>query len=106
MATSEDAASKTAKWISYVTVADVDAAVKLAGELGGAVQTAATDLGQYGRFALLKDNMGSLVAVHSKPPAPPVADTTKSSSPKRGGRKSSRSKKSKTSSSKKSKTHE
>jgi len=61
--------SKSAKWISYLTVADVDAAVKLVSQLGGSIQKAAADMGQYGRVCELTDNLGSSVAIFT-PKAP------------------------------------
>jgi len=52
------APSKTACWMSYITVPDVDAAVKMASDLGGKVHKAATDIPGLGRFAVLGDNVG------------------------------------------------
>jgi uncharacterized protein len=50
----------------YYAVADTDAAVQTATELGGAVLAPAADT-PYGRFALLADPMGATFAVLAVP---------------------------------------
>ncbi len=46
-------------WLSYIQVADCDAAVKIALELGGKVRLAATDIPKVGRIAVLQDAQGA-----------------------------------------------
>jgi len=50
-------------WLPYVAVADVDATVELAGELGARVYCQPTDIPQMGRFAVLADPQGAAFAV-------------------------------------------
>ena len=50
-------------WTSYVTVADTDAAVARAGELGGAAIRPAFDVLDVGRMAVLADPQGAVFAV-------------------------------------------
>ncbi|MGB9374470.1 MAG: VOC family protein [Jiangellales bacterium] len=45
-------------WGVYFTVADLDATVAQAGELGGTVVVEPMDIGEMGRFAMLADNAG------------------------------------------------
>jgi len=57
-----------ANWATYFGVADVDAAVARAGELGGRVVRPAWDT-PYGRMAVLADDQGAVFAVLSAPDA-------------------------------------
>jgi predicted enzyme related to lactoylglutathione lyase len=50
-------------WTSYVTVADADAAVARARELGGEAIDEAFDIGDVGRMAVLRDPQGAVFAV-------------------------------------------
>jgi len=59
----DEVGKKQACWLSYITVADVDAAVKLAPELGGKVHKAAADIPGLGRFAVLADDNNAEFAV-------------------------------------------
>ncbi len=50
-------------WLNYLTVDDVDAALVRVAELGGAVITGAMDLPGIGRFAVVADPSGAVIAV-------------------------------------------
>ena len=50
-------------WIHYLMVADCDATVARAGELGGEVRVPPTDIADVGRFAYLADPQGAVFAV-------------------------------------------
>lgn len=60
-----------AYWLPYVEVADVDAVVARAEELGGAVRMAATDIEGVGRIARLADPDGARFAVIRPEPREP-----------------------------------
>lgn len=68
-------------WLGYCTVADVDKALKRARELGGTVAMEAMDVPTVGRFAVIKDSVGAVVApirMEQEAPesdAPPAAGT-------------------------------
>jgi predicted enzyme related to lactoylglutathione lyase len=49
-------------WTSYVTVDNVDETVKLAESLGAKVCVPTTDIPNVGRFAILADPQGALIA--------------------------------------------
>ena len=53
----------TSHWVSYVTVADVDAACEWAAQLGGAICVPATDIPDVGRFAVLEDPEGAIFSL-------------------------------------------
>jgi len=50
-------------WVSYVTVADVDALVERVGSLGGSVRVPPTDIPTVGRFAVIADPQGAVIHV-------------------------------------------
>ena len=50
-------------WGVYITVDDVDATVRKAGELGGKVLMPPTDIPNVGRFAVLADPQGVMFSV-------------------------------------------
>jgi predicted enzyme related to lactoylglutathione lyase len=50
-------------WGIYVTVDNVDATVKQAGELGGKTLVAPMDIPEVGRFAVIQDPQGAVVSV-------------------------------------------
>jgi predicted enzyme related to lactoylglutathione lyase len=50
-------------WGAYVTVNDVDATAKKAGELGGQIFVAPTDIPDVGRFAVIQDPQGATLAI-------------------------------------------
>jgi len=56
-----------AQWIVYVGVADLDQSLAQAVALGGAVVRAAQDMGSYGRFALVQDPAGAIMALVERP---------------------------------------
>jgi predicted enzyme related to lactoylglutathione lyase len=51
-----------AGWKSYVTVDDIDATAKLAESLGGKICVPPTDIPNVGRFAILIDPQGAVIA--------------------------------------------
>jgi predicted enzyme related to lactoylglutathione lyase len=50
-------------WISYVTVDNADATVKLAEKLGGKVMVPPRDIPEVGRFAIILDPQGASIAI-------------------------------------------
>jgi len=50
-------------WVTYVTVADVDALVKRVAVLGGTVRVPPTDIPTVGRFAVIVDPQGAAINV-------------------------------------------
>ena len=58
-----------AQWLVYVTVADLDRSLGQCAALGGAVVTRPRDLGAYGRFAVVRDPAGAVLALIQRPPA-------------------------------------
>jgi predicted enzyme related to lactoylglutathione lyase len=60
-------------WLGYISVPDVDAAVKEAQSRGGKVHVPATDIPTVGRFAILSDPQGAAFSVF-KGTNPPSAD--------------------------------
>lgn len=74
---SPDAAGKTpAHWLSYMSVADVDATATKAKAAGGAVLAGPVDVGSIGRAAVLRDPQGApfgLVHLTAGAPPDPVA---------------------------------
>jgi len=53
-------------WLPYVSVADVDAATKLARELDAKVVHGPEDIGEFGRCSVLRDPSGCLFAVYQQ----------------------------------------
>jgi hypothetical protein len=51
-----------AHWVGYVSVPDVDASAKAAGEAGGRVLTGPHDIPNVGRFAVIMDPQGAVFA--------------------------------------------
>ena len=51
-------------WLAYVAVEDVDRTVARAEELGGTPVHAATDIPSVGRFAVIRDPQGAMIAVY------------------------------------------
>jgi len=49
-------------WTSYVTVDNVDETAKLAESLGGKICVPPTDIPEVGRFAVLADPQGAVIA--------------------------------------------
>ncbi len=50
-------------WTAYITVNDVDAAARKAEELGGTALVPPTDIPNVGRFYVLKDPQGAVIAL-------------------------------------------
>lgn len=59
----EMAAGMPPHWIAYVAVPDTDATVKQATSLGGKVHRAPSDIPTVGRFAVIEDPQGAVIAV-------------------------------------------
>jgi uncharacterized protein len=77
-----DSSGKTpAHWLSYISVADVDASVDKAKAAGGGVLAGPIDVGSVGRAAVLRDSQGApfglvrLSAGDPPEPAAPIAGT-------------------------------
>ena len=51
-------------WLAYVAVEDVDASAKKAGELGATVLVGPRDIPDVGRFAVLRDPQGAVIAIY------------------------------------------
>jgi predicted enzyme related to lactoylglutathione lyase len=51
-------------WLYYLMVGDVDASAKKATELGGAVTCPPTDIPEMGRFCVITDPQGAMVALY------------------------------------------
>jgi predicted enzyme related to lactoylglutathione lyase len=56
-----------AQWIVYVGVPDLDHSLAQAAALGGSVVRPAQDMGAYGRFALVRDPAGAIMALVERP---------------------------------------
>ncbi len=54
-------------WLSYIAVADVDATTKKAEELGGKVLVPPTDIPTVGKFSVISDLGGAVVALITMP---------------------------------------
>lgn len=50
-------------WIAYVAVADVDASAARCVELGGELVVPVTAMGSYGRFCVIRDPSGAVLAL-------------------------------------------
>jgi predicted enzyme related to lactoylglutathione lyase len=51
-------------WLAYVAVADVDRTVERSVQLGGSVVHAPTDIASVGRFAVIRDPQGAMIAIY------------------------------------------
>ena len=50
-------------WMVYFTVADVDASAARCAELGGEILVGPKDMGDYGRYAVVRDPAGAVAAL-------------------------------------------
>ena len=50
-------------WLMYITVEDVDASAEICRNLGGQVIAEPRDMGDLGRFSVIRDPAGAVVAV-------------------------------------------
>lgn len=50
-------------WMSYISVANVDEMVNKAKSLGATITVPATNVSDYGRFAVIQDNTGAHIAL-------------------------------------------
>ena len=51
------------QWMNYVIVADVDASCELCVELGGRVLAGPKEMGGYGRYSVIEDPAGAVMAL-------------------------------------------
>jgi predicted enzyme related to lactoylglutathione lyase len=58
------AAGAAPHWLAYVAVADVDRTVERAVQLGGSAFHAPTDIPSVGRFAVIRDPQGAMIAIY------------------------------------------
>jgi predicted enzyme related to lactoylglutathione lyase len=74
MALPEDARRKGVppNWTAYVTTPDVDAAARQAVALGGKILKAPSDIPGTGRFAIVRDPQGAVIAVYKSTQASPA----------------------------------
>lgn len=62
-------------WLAYIGTSDVDATVEHAGRLGAAVLVPPTTIPEAGRFSVLEDPQGVVIAAYTPPePPPPVSE--------------------------------
>ena len=54
-----------AQWLIYITVPDVDAGAATCLELGGTVLVGPKDVGEYGRYCVIRDPAGAVAALFS-----------------------------------------
>ncbi len=68
-----EAGGLTPQWWAHVAVDDVDAAARRAEELGATIRTPGTDIPEIGRFAVVDDPQGALIALFTRKgePMPP-----------------------------------
>lgn len=66
----------SSQWVSNLSVPDVDRAVAEVRRLGGTVEAEPRDLPNRGRFAVVRDNQGALLALVSSPTGDPPLDRT------------------------------
>ena len=59
------------QWLIYVTVTDMDASVAACAKHGGSLVAEPRDMGAYGRFCVIKDPAGAVMAL-IEPPQPVV----------------------------------
>jgi predicted enzyme related to lactoylglutathione lyase len=52
-----------AQWLMYINVADLDASIGICGERGGAVISGPKTMGGYGRYCVIRDPAGAVVAL-------------------------------------------
>jgi predicted enzyme related to lactoylglutathione lyase len=75
----DQARGAAAHWLTYVGVPDVDAAVRLAAEMGATVRSAAQDVPSVGRMAEMADPQGTAFAVYT-----PAGEQVRSETPTLG----------------------
>lgn len=57
------------QWMIYITVADLDAALAACTARGGSVVGAVRDMGEVGRFAIIRDPAGAVAGLFEAAPA-------------------------------------
>ncbi len=62
------------QWLLYVTVPDIGAAIAACTGRGGSVITGPREMGAYGRFCVIRDPVGAVLALLETPPAPQQSD--------------------------------
>jgi uncharacterized protein len=56
-----------AQWLVYITVADLDASLERCRSLGGALVSGPRGMGDWGRFAVIRDPAGAVAALIEPP---------------------------------------
>jgi len=72
--TAPSTGAEGAHWISYVLVPDVDVAAESAVKLGGRVVKKASDIPGTGRFAVINDPLGAVLALFNSATKDPETD--------------------------------
>lgn len=62
METPRDKKNIPPHWLSYISVEDIDKIVKKAESLGGKITVPATNVSDFGRFAIIQDPTGAQIA--------------------------------------------
>jgi uncharacterized protein len=52
------------QWLIYITVSDLDGSVEACKQHGGSIVTGPKDMGQEGRFCVIKDPAGAVAALY------------------------------------------
>ncbi|HEX7878201.1 MAG TPA: VOC family protein [Candidatus Eisenbacteria bacterium] len=52
-----------AQWLIYINVANLDHSIARCQELGGTIVRPATPMGEYGRYAVIRDPAGAVAAI-------------------------------------------
>jgi predicted enzyme related to lactoylglutathione lyase len=60
-------ANLPAQWLVYITVADLDASIEACGKHGGLLIAEPRGMGAYGRFCVIKDPAGAVMALIEAP---------------------------------------
>ena len=76
----ESAAGVPPHWLPYVRVSDVDATAQKAEKLGGKIHIEGQDIPNIGRFGIIEDPQGAVIALYAPSGDDPVRDGT----PRRG----------------------
>ena len=63
-------ANLPAQWLVYITVADLDASIEACSKHGGMLIAEPRGMGSYGRFCVIKDPAGAVMALIEQPKAP------------------------------------
>jgi predicted enzyme related to lactoylglutathione lyase len=56
-----------AQWLMYINVADIEESTRQCKQLGGAMVTEIRTMGSMGRYCVIKDPAGAVVALFEEP---------------------------------------